>query len=197
MMTQARYTESVGEARNRQRGYSLVEALIVVSIGLILTGFAVPMVTSALRSYTVSSAANNVSRIIGVARYAGIAQGRNSCTLYTGRQFGLDPDCNGAFATTDTRVQIPAGVTVGLSPPVGITATGLPFSPTPDEFPVACGTLRITFNTRGAKTFVCTTATGGATSNVFFLAGWNNTSAVTITGTGRARSWRYINGAWQ
>jgi len=196
--TQGLCTESIaGETWNRQRGYSLVEALIVVFIGLILTGLAVPMVQSALRSYTVNSAANNVSRLIGVSRYAGITQGRNSCTLFAGNQFGLDPDCDGAFGANDTRVQIPNGVTVSLSPPGGITTTGLPFSPAPDEFPSPCTTLAITFNTRGSKTFVCTTATGGAATNVFFLTGWNNTTAVTITGTGRSRSWQFIGGTWQ
>ena len=78
------------KARNRQSGYSLVEAIIVIAIGLILTGLAVPMVQSAIRSYTVNSAANNVSRMVGVSRYAGITQGSNSCTLFAGNQFGVD-----------------------------------------------------------------------------------------------------------
>ena len=90
-MTQRLCTESFGDkAQNRERGYSLVEALIVVLIGLILTGLAVPMVQSALRSYTVNSAANNVSRMVGVSRYAGITRGSNSCTLFAGNQFGVD-----------------------------------------------------------------------------------------------------------
>jgi len=188
-MTQGRCTESlVGEARNRQRGYSLVEALIVVAIGLILTGFAIPMVTSAMRSYTVNSAADNVSRIIGVARYAGIAQGRNSCTLFTGNQFGLDPDCNGAFTARDTRVQIPNGVRVVLSPPGGVPTNGTEFT---------CATYAITFNTRGSKTRVCGADIGGAVTNALYLTGGNNTASVTITGPGRARSWRYVGGTWQ
>ena len=196
--TQGLCTESIaGETWNRQRGYSLVEALIVVAIGLILTGFAVPMVQSALRSYTVNSAANNVSRLIGVSRYAGITQGRNSCTLFAGNQFGLDPDCDGAFGPNDSRVQIPNAVTVRPDLPPGVTLSGLPFSPDPDDFPSTCVTLRITFNTRGSKTRVCTTDTGGAITNIFYLTGWGNTTAVTITGTGRARSWQFISGTWQ
>ena len=194
--TQGLCTESIaGETWNRQRGYSLVEALIVVFIGLILTGLAVPMVQSALRSYTVNSAANNVSRLIGVSRYAGITQGRNSCTLFAGNQFGLDPDCDGAFGTNDSRVQIPNGVTVSSSTTLSLTS--LPFSPAPDEFLSSCTTYAITFNTRGSKTRVCTTDTGGAITNIFYLTGWGNTTAVTITGTGRARSWQFISGTWQ
>ena len=182
-----------GEARNRQSGYSLVEALIVVAIGLILTGFGVVMLQSALRSYTVSTTANSVSRLIGVIRYTGITQGSNSCTLFTGNQFGIDPDCDGAFTNTDTRVQIPAAMTVSST--TSLALTSLPFSPEPD--PVSCSNYAIIFNTRGSKTSVCGTTTGGAVTNVFFVSGWGNTSAVTVTGTGRARSWQFINGVWQ
>jgi Tfp pilus assembly protein FimT len=186
-----------GAARNRQRGYSLVEAMIVVLIGLILTGLAVPMVQSALRSYTVGSTANSVSRLIGVARYAGITQGRNSCTLFAGNQFGQDLNCDGAFGSTEVRVQIPVGVTVSQAPPGGVTTAGLPFSPAPTQIPSACTTYAVAFSPRGNKASVCGTASGGAETHVFFLTGWNNTTAITITGTGRARSWRFISGTWQ
>lgn len=188
-MTHGLWTESLAaDGRSRQRGYSLVEALIVVFIGMILTGFAVPMVQSALRSYTVSSAANNVSRLIGVARYAAIVQGREQCTLFAGDQFGLDPNCDGAFDPTDTRVQIPNGVIVDQIPPAGVPQSGSLFD---------CTTYDITFNTRGSKTRVCRTITVGTVTHAFYLTGWGNTTAVTVTGTGRARSWRYLNGAWQ
>lgn len=202
-MTQGIGTESfAGEARNRQSGYSLVEALIVVFIGLILTASAVPMVLSALHSYTVNLAANSVSRTIGVTRYAAISQGGNACTLFAGNQFGQDLNCNGSFTAIaadrrESRVQIPIGVTLSTMPPAGVTANGMPFSPLPTPFPGGCTAYVINFNPRGNKAAVCGTATGGAVTNVLFLTGWNNTTAVTITGTGRARSWRYISGAWQ
>jgi len=195
-MTQRIRTQSLaGEARSRQSGYSLVEALIVVAIGLILTTFSIVMVQSALRNYTVTSAANNVSRMIGVIRYQAITQGSNACTLFTGNQFGADADCDGAFSNIDQRVQIPAAMTLSLPVPTGVTTTGMPFSPLPTLM-TGCTTVAITFNTRGSKTAICGTATGGAVTNVFFLSGWNTNTAITITGTGRARSWQFINGAW-
>jgi len=194
MAHRIRTQSQAGEARNRQSGYSLVEALIVVAIGLILTGFGVVMLQSALRSYTVSSAANSVSRLIGVIRYTGITQGSNSCTLFANNQFGIDPDCDGAFGPNDTRVQIPAALTVSST--TSLPLTSLPFSPAPTS--VSCSDYAIIFNTRGNKTTVCGTTTGGAVTNVFYLSdAWGNTSAVTVTGTGRARSWQFINGGWQ
>lgn len=193
-MTQRNRAQSLtGKKRNRQSGYSLVEALIVVVIGLILTTFGVVMLQSALRSYTVSSTANNVARLVGVIRYTGITQGRNSCTLFSANAFGIDPNCDGAFSNTDTRVQVPAAMTVSST--TSLSLTSLPFSPAPTS--VSCSNYAVTFNPRGNKTSVCGTATGGAVTNVFFLTGWGNTSAVTVTGTGRARSWQFINGVWR
>jgi type II secretory pathway pseudopilin PulG len=193
-MTQRICRQSLtSRARNRQSGYSLVEALIVVAIGLILTAFSVVMVQSALRNYTVTSTANAVSRFIGVVRYTGITQGANRCILFAGNQFGADPDCNGAFLNDDQRVQVPAAMTVSQTTTLPLTS--LPFNPAPTT--VACSNFAVTFNTRGIKTSVCGTATGGAVTHVFFLSGWGITSAVTVTGTGRARSWQFINGAWQ
>ncbi len=183
--------------RKRQRGVSLVEALIVVSIGLILMGVTVPLLTGAVRRYTVSTAANNVSRMVGVARFTGISQGSASCTLFVGNQFGVDRNCSNALEFTETRVQIPAGVTLSPTLPPGVTWNGIPFSPLPTELPTSCTTYVIAFNPRGSKTTVCGTATAGAIVNGFFLTGWGNTTAVTITGAGRARSWRFIGGAWQ
>ena len=195
MAHRIRTQSQAGEARNRQSGYSLVEALIVVAIGLILTGFGVVMLQSALRSYTVSSAANSVSRLIGVIRYTGITQGSNSCTLFANNQFGIDPDCDGAFGPNDTRVQIPAALTVSNSTSLSLASLPLTITPTPPN--ISCSNYAITFNTRGSKTSVCGSATGGATVHIFFLTGWTNTSAVTVTGTGRARSWQFISGTWQ
>ena len=194
IMTQRIRAQTLADGRrSRQSGYSLVEALIVVAIGLILTAFAVVRVQSALRSYTVNSTANSLSRTIGVIRYTGITQGANRCTVLAGNQFGADPDCDGAFGANDQRVQIPTGMTVSTT--TSLSLASLPFNPAPTT--LSCSNIAITFNTRGNKTSVCGTATGGAVTNIFFLSGWGFNSAVTITGTGRAKSWQFINGAWQ
>ena len=183
--------------RHRQRGYSLVEALIVVAIGLILTTFAVVRVQSALRTYTVNSTAADIARTIGVVRYQGITNGRNACTLFTNNQFGNDPNCDTVFTAADLRVQIPAGVSLSQAVPPGVGTTGMPFSPLPAPLPPSCTNYNINFNTRGSTAAVCGTVVGAASVSIFFVTGWGNTSAVTVTGTGRARSWQYLGGSWR
>ena len=194
MMTQELTAESVSRrARDRRNGFSLLETLIVVSIGMILLAFSVPMVQSALRSYTFNSATSNVSRMVQQARYAAISQGTDVCTVLAGNQFGIDANCDGALASTDPRVQLPVGVTVDQTSTLS-TAT-MPFPAVPTTF--SCSTFVVTFNSRGSKMSACGTASGVAVTHVLFMTGWGGTNAVTVTGTGRARSWRWDGSAWQ
>ena len=194
MMTQELTAESVSRrARDRRNGFSLLETLIVVSIGMILLAFSVPMVQSALRSYTFNSATSNLSRMVQQARYSAISQGTDVCTVLAGNQFGIDPDCDGALASTDTRIQLPVGVTVDQTSTIS-TAT-MPFPAAPTTF--SCATFVVTFNSRGSKTSACGTASGVAATHVLFMTAWGGTNAVTVTGTGRARSWRWDGSAWQ
>ena len=148
--------------RDRQNGYSLIEALVVVSIGLILTAFAIPSVQSALRSYTINSATSNLSRMVQQIRYAAISQGSDACTLFVGNQFGIDANCDGALANTDVRIQVPIGVT--LDQASANSTASMPFPAAP--IPFGCTTFAVTFNSRGSKTKVCGTATLPADTHI-------------------------------
>lgn len=174
------------------KGFSLVEAIVVVAVGMIILGFTIPSVQSALRNYTLNSAATNVTRMFSTARYVAINQGSNACTVLQNRQYGVDTNCNGTLDNTETRMAVPNGVSLASSGPA---LTGLPFPTTPAI--VSCANFAITFNNRGTKTTVCGTATGGAVTNIIFIAGWGNTRAVTITGIGRARTWTYTGTTWR
>ena len=181
------------ETPGREKGFSLVEALIVVSIGLVLTALAIPMVRRAVQSYTLNSAATNMARMVELARYAAISQGGNVCTVFASNQFGLDANCDGLFANSDVRMVVPAGVSLGSSGP---STTGMSF-PIPPEG-VSCSDYSIKFNARGSKSIVCGTATASATTNIVFITGWGNTrAAVTVTGTGRTRSWSWNGSTWR
>jgi type II secretory pathway pseudopilin PulG len=167
-------------------GFSLVELLLVLAVSMIVMGFAVPVVQNAIRAYTVNSAASNVSRFVQLARYAAIRRNAPACTLIQGRFFGVDTDCDGAFASSDSRYTLPAGIVVHATGPG--TVDGMNFSDTPvpadPSYPAP-----VTFNARG------NTALSPAVG-VIYLEGWGNYSAVTVTGVGRARSWRYNGSTW-
>ena len=64
-----------GRARRVSRGFSLVEAVMVLAVGMILTAVAVPLVQSAVRTYRFRTAVSNVSWAIQATRYRAIMSG--------------------------------------------------------------------------------------------------------------------------
>jgi len=61
--------------RRSARGFSLIELLIVLAIGLVLTSMAIPMTISAMRTYQLNSAVSAVTGAIQSTRYAAIMHG--------------------------------------------------------------------------------------------------------------------------
>ena len=168
-----------------QKGFSLVELLIVLVIGLILMGFAIPVVQDAMRNYTMNTAATNVTRVMQLARYSAIRQGGNSCTVLVGRFFGADVNCNGALGNTEFQMNLPIGVSLTNAGP-GTTA-GMDFSAAPTAVVTP---FVITFNSRGSTTV-------SPTASVIYLTGWGKFTAVTVTGAGRAHTWQYNGTTWR
>lgn len=83
-----------------QRGFSLVELLVVVMIVLIVAAIAAPMVANTVRTYQVKSAAASAAGVIKATRYRAIAQGypmQVVITKATGNyQIQADTTLNGA-----------------------------------------------------------------------------------------------------
>ena len=169
--------------RGRNRGFSLVELMIAVAIGMVLMAFAIPVFQNAMRNYSLNSAASNVSRILQLARYTAIRQGSDACTVLDGTIFGIDADCDGARDANQQSYALPSGIALDSAGP---DPTGMNYStaPTPVDPPFA-----MTFNSRGSTDVA-------PTASLVYLAGWGNSAAVTISGAGRARNWRYSGDTW-
>ena len=167
----------------REKGFSLVEMMIVVFIAMVLMGFAIPVVISSIRNYNLNSASTNMSRMVQLARYAAIRQGSPACTVLEGTFFGVDTNCSGALDNIEQRFALPVGVTLSA---VGPATTTMDFSAAPT---VVASPYVITFTARGSSA-------ASPTVSLVYITGWGNTNAVTVTGTGRARSWRYSGSAW-
>jgi len=56
-------------------GFTLLELLVTITIGMVLTGIAIPMTINALRSYTLTSAVAAATGAIQSTRYAAIMHG--------------------------------------------------------------------------------------------------------------------------
>ncbi|MBI4460658.1 MAG: GspH/FimT family pseudopilin [Acidobacteria bacterium] len=165
-------------------GFSLVELILVVAIGMVLVGFAVPTFQSAMRSHTINSTANNVTRLMQMARFAAIRQGSSACTVLEGNILGVDADCDGLWDPTATAVALPSGVILIDSGPA---TDEMNFSTDPVAVP---DPFVITFNSRGITTI-------SPTVSLIYVTGWDRFAAVSVSGSGRARTWRYDGETWR
>ena len=166
------------------KGFSLLELLIVLAIGLVIMGFSIPMIQSAMRNYTLNSAATNITRMMQLARYTAIQQGSNACTVLVGNIFGADADCDGALDPNAMAIALPSGVSMTDAGPA---TNGMNFSTAPVA---VADPFAITFNSRGSTT-------DSPAVDLVYLTGWGNFTAVTVSGAGRARTWQYDGAAWR
>jgi type II secretory pathway pseudopilin PulG len=197
---------------HRQRGFTMLEAAVVVAIMMILMGIAVIQSFGTLVSYKVNSAMDTVVSQLRVARQLAIAQRRIV-------QIWIDsaPESDGLFHVT-YQVQPAAGTGETAGPKVSVPIpsstqflleTGVP--DTPMNFgnnspvyignpPVAGGPAVMQFNPTG--TFTDSTGTNLIYGTVFIGIQNKPESARAVTlmgGTGRVRAYTYAGGStgWQ
>jgi len=85
-----------------QKGFSLLEVLIVIGIIVIISAIAVPNMAVMMKSYRLKSAANEMASVMQLARMTAISQNANSVlTFNTGNQtysaFSDNGDVNGTI----------------------------------------------------------------------------------------------------
>ena len=152
-MKQARGRQRInGSAAERDAGFTIIEILVTITIALILTAMAIPLLQNVLTGYRLNGAVSSMSGIIQSTRYQAIFNGYpfqvvidKTAMTY---QVTSDPNRAGAF----TNFCVPA-------------AASCPVSLTGSSIPVAIGAnTTITFSPGGSVT--STTAAGGLTQIV-------------------------------
>ena len=177
-------------------GYSLVEMMMTLAIGLVLVSVALPTMIGAIQSYRLNSVAQQVANLIELTRYTAIR--RNSLmsvkmTVKNGRTFFyIDLNGNGTPDAIELMVMLPADMQLAnhqsLTP--GPASTGL--APTQDF------TSQMTFDYRGTVNF-----SGGGPIAAYFLAlGYVSQAqygcrAITVTPMGQSKLWKApASGTW-
>lgn len=175
-------------------GYSLVEMMMTLAIGLILLSVAMPMMIGAIQSYRLNSAAQQVANLIDLTRYTAIRNNKvtslqstvqNGITiLYIG---------NGQMQANEPRVMLPSDIVFanGDSLIPARASTGLANM---QDF-----SNQIAFDSRGVLNF----AGGGIAPVPYFLALGFSTRvdsgyrAITVTPMGQTKMWRGpASGVW-
>ncbi|NLV30449.1 MAG: prepilin-type N-terminal cleavage/methylation domain-containing protein [Acidobacteria bacterium] len=166
------------------RGFSLVELLIMMAMMAVLAAFSVPMLTSSMRDMRMMADAKNIATTVNYARMSAASQ--MTCYRMT---FDLD---NNAWSlsklnrsTDNYEIEQSANI---LSE--GVAGSGITFKTDSDGgpagFPTSSASV-VTFNSRGIPV-------EGA--RVLYISNQKEDYAVTVSLTGKVQFWRHQTDGW-
>ncbi len=203
-----------GRRFRTQRGFSLIELLIVVSIAIVAAAMAMMTMNNAVRSVRLSEAGTEYANLLQKARIRAVQDDRFYTvrtapgSAYAPATAFVDLQGTGAYATGDPRMAFPEGVT-----PMAF-AQGPALANLESQFLPPGANSLITINTTqpgptfGPRGLPCSPVAAGVsmscpsttpTSYISFFQNQENTQweAVTVTPAGRIRQWSYDGtGTW-
>jgi Tfp pilus assembly protein FimT len=155
-------------------GFSMVELVVVVAIILVVSGIAIPQITLTLRTYQISSAANQVADAIKFSRFEAIRRNTTMkfLTSWSGVRYwvGTDSNGDGTLQASERQYDIAGNVTL-------LSAAGVPSSaalpaallvPNITVLSANAATQTISFDPRGGVDFAAS-AGGVPTVYVFYV----------------------------
>ena len=177
-------------------GYSLVEMMVTLAVGLILVSVALPTLIGAIQSYRLNSTSQQIANLIELTRYTAIR--RNAVmsmqmTVSNGSTiFYVDLNGNGSLDPTEAMVILPSDMQLANNQPLtpGPASTGL--APTQNFIS------QINFDYRGTVNF----PPGSQPAAYFLAVGFTNQAqygcrAITVTPMGQTKAWKTVgSSAW-
>ena len=189
------------KALRPNRGFSLLEVLIVVAIFILVTTIAVPNVVVVLSNSRMRASITSFSGVLQSTRMLAVKENRTMTTHIANQALALvayaklATDSN-PLATHDSQIEMEAPIEEMATPsgpgaPSAISTAVLGFTPETTE---------PSFNTRGLP---CTYS-GGSCTNKGFLYYFHDTrpgghkgwAAVSISPAGRIHKWFWNGSAW-
>lgn len=182
--------------RSVESGFSLVEMVMALAIGLIMASVALPMVMGAVQNYRLNSVAQQTAILIDLTRYTAIrrnmviklqktAQNGNT-VLY------LDLNNNTKLDAGEPMVMLPSDMQIANGDPLTPAATNMGLGSTIDF------ASQIAFDYRGVVNY----GPGVAPAPYFLAIAYKNqaqygTRAVTVTPMGQSKTWKApAGGTW-
>jgi type IV fimbrial biogenesis protein FimT len=193
-----------------QTGFTLVELLVVVAIGMIIAAMTMPLFNTAVNQYRLRTSAVDLDGLLQRARTRAVRDNRSYALqtaqvvqgAFTYTQVYLDLNGNATLDAGEPQIQLQRNVSLRTNGFPAIPAAALGFTP-------QAATAQVNFNARGTPcVFVnglCISwdSAGAAPNQVGFVyylrapsGGGNSWSAVSIAPSGRFRAWSYSNATW-
>jgi prepilin-type N-terminal cleavage/methylation domain-containing protein len=173
-MSGRRNKRRLAQKSRHAKGFSMVELLVVLLIIMVFSAIAIPQIAITLRTYQVSSAANQVADAIKFSRFEAIRRNTTMkfLTSWSGVRYwvGTDSNGDGTLQTSERQYDITGTVTL-------LTAAGVPSSaalpaalivPNITVLSGNAATQTIAFDPRGAVNFPLS-AGGVQTVYVFYV----------------------------
>lgn len=192
-------------------GFTLLELMIVVAIGMIAAAMTIPLFSTAVNQYRLRASAVDLDGLLQRARTRAVRDNR-TYTMQTAQfaqggftytQVFLDMNGNLGLDAGEPQIQLQRNVTLvtnGGIPAIPNASLGFTPQPTP---------LQVSFNARGTPCRIvnglCMSwdSANNAANQVGFvyylrapLGTGTSWSAVSIAPSGRFRAWSYNNGVW-
>jgi prepilin-type N-terminal cleavage/methylation domain-containing protein len=178
--------------RTRESGFSMIEMAIVCVIMLVIAGIAVPNIFQTFRNYQLDAAGHSVASLLQQARIQAVKTNLPAYVNYTNASAGnmafvTNDPANTTYAAGNPDVQLSPAVTFQNTPPDHAQLDAY-INATPQG-----ATASIGFNARGLP---CTESGGNPTvcsapaGFEWFMQSAGGWEAVTVTPSGRIKSWR-------
>lgn len=179
---------------NGECGLSLSELVIVVTIGILVTAMAVPTLITAANNYRLRSSVVDVNTFLQQVRIQAIRDNKSyniASDLAGTRVFAETVNVNGSWDSGEPLVMLQRNVSMdtGLSSPA---ISNLGFTPS---------STNLGFTSRGVPCSgvvpACSTWSGNQQVGfVIYLSSNGSWGAISVTPSGRFRSWSYNGGVW-
>lgn len=184
--------------RKSQRGFSLIELMVVVMIVMIIVAIATPNFIQTYRSNRLNSAMIDLANLVQRTRYEAVRQNRSiACRVILGTPmtFFIDVDGDAVRDADEATIILPAEFQFGVPGTPGPASMGYAVTAAPP--------LRITFDGRGALDFNAA-APGMPIAPAVLITAIGNVNrpqdgfrALAISPSGKASVWRaQLGGIW-
>lgn len=180
----------------KSAGYSLVEMMMTLAVGLILLSVAMPAMIGAIQGYRLNSTAQQVANLVELTRYTAIR--RNSTMTFReavqngNTIFYIDLKGNNQLDPLDPMIVLPADMQLANNQPLTPKAASTGLTPTQDFV------TQMTFDYRGTVSL----QPGGPLAAYFLALGYVNQAqygcrAITVTPMGQTKIWKApASGTW-
>ena len=187
--------------RTNQAGFSFLEALLVVAIGLVITIVAVPNMVTGISNLRLRSSMTSLAGVLQNCRVLAVKQNRHMTTRFDPRPYGivayvkLATDSSGP-ETGDSQVELEAPVSKvtapsGLGAPPPVSTSNLGFTPQ-------------TGNPSFTPTGLPCVYTPGSCPSFGFIYYFHDTrpqgrvgwAALSVSPAGRMKKWFWNGSAW-